>query len=90
MNHLVHRFMKSSHGIGHKLGSAANMIGHKLGPAIIGNLNNAVTVANTASKLKNLLTRGMVKGRNNKAYKHKAVSRNTGVPWAKQTLTSGI
>ena len=58
MIHLGHRLMKSSKGIGHKLGYAANMIGHKIGPAVIGGLNNAVTVANTATKLKNLLTRG--------------------------------
>ena len=54
MIHLGHRLMKSSHGIGHKLGFAANMIGHKIGPAVIGGLNNAITVANTATKLKNL------------------------------------
>ena len=58
MIHLGHRLMKSSHSIGHKLGFAANMIGHKIGPAIIGGLNNAFTVAKTATKLKNLLTRG--------------------------------
>ena len=51
--------MKSSNGFGHKLGYAVNMIGHKIGPAVIGGLNNAVTVANTATKLKKLLTRGI-------------------------------
>ena len=49
--------MKSSHGIGHKLGFAANMTGHKVGPAIFGWLNNAVTGANTATNLKILLSR---------------------------------
>ena len=52
MIHLGHRVMKTSHGIGHKLGFAANKIGLKIGPAFIDGLNIAVTVANTATKLK--------------------------------------
>ena len=58
MIHLVHRLIKIFYGIGHKKGFAANLIGRKIRPAIFGGLNNAVTIANTATKLKNLLTRG--------------------------------
>ena len=55
---LGHRLMKAGHTIGHKLGSAGKMIGHKVIPAAINGVNTALTVANTANKVKNLLTRG--------------------------------
>ena len=55
---LGHRLMNAGKVIGHKLGSAGKMIGHKVLPAAVNGLNNALVVANTANKVKNLLTRG--------------------------------
>lgn len=55
---LGHRLMNAGHVIGHKLGSAGKMIGHKIIPAAVNGVNTALTVANTANKVKNLLTRG--------------------------------
>ena len=55
---LGHRLMKAGQMMGHKLGASAKVIGHKVIPAAINGVNTAVTVANTANKLKNLLTRG--------------------------------
>jgi hypothetical protein len=55
---LGHRLMKAGKSIGHKMGYAANSIGHKYIPQAIGGVNSAVTVANTANKIRNLLTRG--------------------------------
>ena len=55
---LGHRLMKAGQTMGHKLGSAGKMIGHKVIPAAINGVNTALTVANTANKVKNLLTRG--------------------------------
>jgi len=55
---LGHRLMKAGRSIGHKMGSAANAIGHKYVPMGIDAVNTALTVANTANKVKNLLTRG--------------------------------
>ena len=55
---LGHRLMNAGKVIGHKLGSAGKMIGHKIIPAAVNGVNTAVTVANTANKIKNLLTRG--------------------------------
>ena len=52
------RLMKAVQSIGHKMGSAARTIGHKVVPAAIDGVNTAITVANTAHKVKNLLTRG--------------------------------
>ena len=52
------RLMKAGQSIGHKMGSAARSIGHKVVPAAVNGLNNALVVANTANKIKNLLTRG--------------------------------
>ena len=54
---LGNRLMKAGRSIGHKMGSAARSIGHKM-PAIVDGVNTALTVANTAHKVKNLLTRG--------------------------------
>ena len=50
--------MKAGRSIGHKMGTAANAIGHKYIPMGIDAVNTALTVANTAHKVKNLLTRG--------------------------------
>ena len=50
--------MNAGKMIGHKLGSAGKMIGHKIIPTAVNGVNTAVTVANTANKIKNLLTRG--------------------------------
>ena len=58
MIQLGHRLMKASNGIGHKFGAAAHVIGHKYIPQVVNGLNTALTVANTAQKVKNLLTRG--------------------------------
>jgi len=55
---LGHRLMKASHSIGHKLGYASSMIGHKIIPNVATGLSTAVTIADNAHKLKNLLTRG--------------------------------
>jgi hypothetical protein len=55
---LGHRLMKAGRSIGHKMGSAANAIGHKYAPMAVGAVNTALTVADTAHKVKNLLTRG--------------------------------
>lgn len=55
---LGHRLMKAAGGIGHKMGFAAHAIGHKYVPMAAGAVNTALTVANTANKVKNLLTRG--------------------------------
>ena len=55
---LGHRLMNAGKMIGHKLGSAGKMIGHKVIPAASNGVNTALTVANTANKIKNLLTRG--------------------------------
>jgi len=55
---LGHRLMKAAGGIGHKMGYAAHAIGHKYVPMAVGAVNTALTVANTANKVKNLLTRG--------------------------------
>jgi hypothetical protein len=55
---LGHRLMKATNSIGHKMGAAANSIGHKYVPMAVGAVNTALTVANTANKVKNLLTRG--------------------------------
>ena len=55
---LGHRLMKAAGGIGHKMGYAAHAIGHKYVPMAAGAVNTALTVANTAHKIKNLLTRG--------------------------------
>ena len=58
MIHLGHRLMKASKSIGHKMGYAVNAIGHKYIPMGVGAVNTTLTVANTANKVKNLLTRG--------------------------------
>ena len=58
MIQLGHRLMKASNGIGHKFGAAAHVIGHKYIPQVVNGLNTALTVASTAQKVKNLLTRG--------------------------------
>ena len=55
---LGHRLMKATKSIGHKMGAVANAIGHKYVPMAAGAVNTALTVANTANKVKNLLTRG--------------------------------
>ena len=52
------RLMKAGSSIGHKMGSAARAIGHKVVPAVVDGVNNALTVVNTANKVRNLLTRG--------------------------------
>ena len=52
------RLMKAGQTIGHKMGSAARTIGHKVVPAAVDGVNTALTVVNTAQKVKNLLTRG--------------------------------
>ena len=52
------RLMKAGQTIGHKLGNAARVIGHKVVPAAVDGVNTALTVVNTAQKVKNLLTRG--------------------------------
>ena len=54
---LGHRLMKAGKSIGHKMGAVANSIGHKFIPPAVGAVNTALTVANTANKVKNLLTR---------------------------------
>ena len=51
------RLMKAGQSIGHKMGSAARTIGHKVVPVVDG-VNTALSVVNTAQKVKNLLTRG--------------------------------
>ena len=58
MIHLGHRLMKASRSIGHKMGYAAHSIGHKYIPQAVGAVNTALTVVDTAHKVKNLLTRG--------------------------------
>jgi hypothetical protein len=55
---LGHRLMKAGRSIGHKMGYAAHAIGHKYAPMAVGAVNTALTVADTAHKVKNLLTRG--------------------------------
>ena len=55
---LGHRLMKAGSSIGHKMGSAARTIGHKVVPAAVDGVNTALTVVNTAQKVRNLLTRG--------------------------------
>ena len=55
---LGHRLMKAGKSIGHKMGTVANSIGHKYMPQAAGAVNTALTVDNTAQKVKNLLTRG--------------------------------
>ena len=55
---LGHRLMKAGSSIRHKFGSAARVIGHKIIPQAVGAVNTAVTVTNTAQKVRNLLTRG--------------------------------
>jgi hypothetical protein len=55
---LGHRLMKAGKSIGHKMGAVANSIGHKYVPMAAGAVNTALTFANTAQKVKNLLTRG--------------------------------
>ena len=55
---LGHRLMKAGSSIGHKFGSAARTIGHKVVPHVVDGVNTALTVVNTAQKVKNLLTRG--------------------------------
>jgi len=55
---LGHRLMKATKSIGHKMGAVANSIGHKYVLMAAGAVNTALTVANTAHKVKNLLTRG--------------------------------
>ena len=52
------RLMKAGSSIGHKFGSAVRVIGHKVVPAAVNGVNTAVTIANTAQKVRNLLTRG--------------------------------
>ena len=52
------RLMKAGSSIGHKFGNAARVIGHKVVPAAVNGVNTAVSVVNTAQKVKNLLTRG--------------------------------
>jgi len=51
------RLMKAGSSIDHKMGSAARSIGHKVVPVVDG-VNTALSVVNTAQKVKNLLTRG--------------------------------
>ena len=50
--------MKAGSSIGHKMGSAARVIGHKVVPHVVDGVNTALTVVNTANKVRNLLTRG--------------------------------
>ena len=50
--------MKAGQTFGHKLGAAARVIGHKVVPHMVDGVNTALTVVNTAQKVKNLLTRG--------------------------------
>ena len=52
------RLVKAGQTFGHKLGNAARVIGHKVVPAAVDGVNTALTVVNTAQKVKNLLTRG--------------------------------
>ena len=49
---LGHRLMKAGKSIGHKMGAVANSIGHKFIPPAVGAVNTALTVANTAQKVK--------------------------------------
>ena len=58
MIHLGHRLMKAGRSIGHKMGYAAHAIGHKYIPAGVAGINTALTVIDTAHRVKNLLTRG--------------------------------
>ena len=55
---LGHRLMKAGRSIGHKMGTAAYAIGHKYVPITVGAVNMALTVADTAHKVKILLTHG--------------------------------
>ena len=50
--------MKAGQTFGQKLGNTVRVIGHKVVPTAVDGVNTALTVVNTAQKVKNLLTRG--------------------------------